>query len=154
VNRKFSLPVNKMDFFNLLHMSDKRHEEHRKFLRFSLSLRAECHYSAGEMAEQCRIVDICQQGLGFELDTRIGMRYGQNVLLKIGLSPEKTPVSAIVKLTWVKSPAEGFMTQRVGSRLLFMYPREKDQLLQHAYDEILHDVSREDSTSPGRSRLV
>jgi len=143
-----------MDFIGRLRIFEKRQEEHRKFLRFSLSLRAECHYNAGKMAEQCRIVDICQQGLGFELDSRIGMRFGQNVLLKIGLSPEKIPVSAIVKLTWVKSPSEGFMTQRVGSRLLFMYPREKAQLLQHAYAEILHDVSREDSISPGLSRFV
>jgi hypothetical protein len=137
-----------MEWVNRLPVFEKKQQEARKSLRFSLSLRAECHYNAGEIAEQCRIVDICEQGLGFELDSRICMRYGQNVLLKILIPPQKIPLSAIVKLTWVKIPCEGFMTQRVGSRLLFMDEREKEQLLQYAYAKILYDVSRVDFTSP------
>ena len=143
----FSLPKDKMECLNRILIPEKCHGENRKFLRFSVSLRAECHYNAGEIAEQCRIVDICEQGLGFELDTSIGMRYGQNVLLKIAVSPGKIPVSAIVKLKWVKIPCEGFMTQRVGSQLLFIDARDKVRLLQHAYAEALSDVSRKDSTN-------
>lgn len=132
-----------MECLNRLLMIANSQNEKRQFLRFSLSLRAECHYNAGEMAEQCRIVDICEQGLGFELDSPVCMRYGQNVLLKIFLSAQKMPLSAIVRLTWFKIPCRGFMTQRVGSRLLFMAEREKAQLLQHAYAETICAAIRE-----------
>lgn len=143
-----------MTFLNSLHIFEKSSPEQRKFLRFALSLRAECHYNAGEMAEQCKLVDICSQGLGFELDAPVSMRNGQNVLLKIDVSRKKIPVSAIVKLAWVKIPGDGFMTQRVGSRLLFMDPREKTRLIEHAYAEILCGVTGIDLPSPVYSYAV
>ncbi len=132
-----------MECLNRLFKIEKSRKEKRQFLRFSLSLRAECHYNAGETAEQCRIVDMCEQGLGFELDAPVTMRYGQNVLLKIFLSEGEMPLSAIVRLTWIRIPSQGFMTQRVGSHLLFMDGREKALLLQHAYAEILYAATRE-----------
>jgi hypothetical protein len=121
---------------------DKSKLENRKHIRFPLLLPAECHYKSGEKAQECRIVDICQQGLGFELDTNVGIRYGQNVLLGIYLPDKKTPVNAIVKLQWAKIPPEGPLKQRVGSRLLFMDPKEKAHLMLQAYAMKLADMSK------------
>ena len=129
-------------FLNRLYGFDKSKTENRKYLRFPLSLRAECHYNPQETAQECRIVDICQEGLGFELDTDVSMRYGQNVLLAISLPERKMPVNAIVKLQWAKIPCEGVMKQRIGSRLLFIDPREKAHLLQQAYAMKLVGVSK------------
>ena len=118
--------------------------ESRRFLRFSLSLRAECHYNNGEPAGQCSIVDICDQGLGFEIETDVTMRYGQNMLLKIFLPDQPMPLSAVVKLQWIHIPLEGRMIQRVGGQLLFMDVLEKAQLTQHAYAEALGYAARMD----------
>lgn len=129
-------------FLNRAYGFDISKIENRKHLRFPLSLHAECHYKAGENAQECRIVDICQQGLGFELDTQIGIRYGQNVLLTIFPPDKKIPVNAIVKLQWAKIPTEGILKQRVGSRLLFMDPKEKAHLLLQAYAIKLAGMSK------------
>ena len=133
-------------FLNRLYGFDKSKTENRKHLRFALSLNAECHYDSKETAKECRIVDICHEGLGFELDTNVAMRYGQNVLLTIFPPDGKIPVNAIVKLQWAKIPCEGVMKQRIGSRLLFMDPREKAHLLQHAYAMTLVGVAKNSFT--------
>ena len=126
--------------------------ESRKFLRFSLSLRAECHYNNGEPAGQCRVVDICDQGLGFEIETDVAMRYGQTMLLKISLPDQPVPLSAVIKLQWIHIPLEGRMIQRVGGQLLFMDVLEKEQLIQHAYAEALGCAARMDFVSqPSRA---
>lgn len=129
-------------FLNRLYGFDASKIENRKHLRFPLSLPAECHYKTGEKAQRCRIVDICQHGLGFELDTQVGIRYGQNALLGIFLPDKKTPVNAIVKLQWAKTPSEGVLKQRVGSRLLFMDPKEKAHLMLQAYAMKLAEGSK------------
>jgi hypothetical protein len=134
-------------FLNRAYGFDKSKIENRKHLRFPLSLPAECHYRTGEKAQDCRIVDICQQGLGFELDTQVGIRYGQNVLLTIFPPDKKSPVNAIVKLQWAKIPTEGVLKQRVGSRLLFMDPKEKAHLLLQAYAIKLVGVTKNSFTS-------
>ena len=81
--------VRKMDAGNRKGFVEKRREEYRKFLRFPLSIQAECHYKVGETAERCRIVDISSQGLGLELDTPVKMQSGQLVLLEINVAPRK-----------------------------------------------------------------
>jgi len=129
-------------FLNRLYGFDKSKIEHRKYLRFLLSLHAECHYTTEETAQECRIVDMCDQGLGFELDTPVDMRDGQNVLLTIFLPDRKMPVNAIVKLQWIKTSNDGFLKQRVGSRLLFIDAKEKAQLLQHAHAMKLVGVAK------------
>jgi hypothetical protein len=129
-------------FLNRVYGFETSKIENRKHLRFPLSLPAECHYKSGEQAQQCRIVDICQQGLGFELDTQVGIRYGQNVLLTIFPPDKNIPVNAIVKLQWAKIPTEGVLKQRVGSRLLFMDPQEKAHLLLQAYAMKLVGVAK------------
>ena len=120
-------------FLNRLYGFDASKIENRKHLRFALSLRAECHYNSEKTAQECRIVDICEHGLGFELDTPVSMRYGQNVLLTIFPPDRKMPVNAIVKLQWIKTSSDGFMKQRAGSFLLFIDSKDKAHLLQHAY---------------------
>lgn len=120
-------------FLNRLYGFDQSKIENRKHVRFPLSLPALCHYKTGEKAQDCRLVDVSEQGVGFELDMVVDVRYGQNVLLSISLPDRKTPVSAIAKLQWIKIPSEGQLKQRMGSRLLFINPREKARLLQHAY---------------------
>ena len=129
-------------FLNRLYGFDKSKIEHRKYLRFSLSLRAQCHYATKETAQECRIVDMCDQGLGFELDTPVDMRDGQNLLLTIFLPDKKMPVNAIVKLQWIKTSNNGLLKQRVGSRLLFIDAKEKAQLLQHAHAMKLVGVAK------------
>ena len=136
-----------MELLNNLCMFEKCPTESRRFLRFSLFLPAECHYNNGEAAEQCRIVDICEQGLGFEIETDVAMRYGQNLLLKIFLPDKPVPLSAVLKLQWIHIPIEGRMIQRVGGQLLFMDVLEKAHLQQHAYDEILGFAARTDFVS-------
>ena len=126
----------------------KRREQYRKFLRFPLSLQAECHYNVGEKAAPCRIVDISSQGLGLELDIPIKMKSGQLVLLEIDVAAQKTPVSAITKLAWVQSQEDGYMTQRVGSFLLFMDPAGQDHLMEQAYAGLLSNASKWGSNSP------
>ena len=121
------------NFLNRLYGFDKLKIANRRHLRFTLSLSAQCHYHTEKTPQECRIVDICQEGLGFELDTHVGMRYGQNVLLTMFPPDRKMPVNAIVKLQWIKIPCEGALKQRVGSKLLFIDPLEKAHLLQHAY---------------------
>jgi hypothetical protein len=138
-----------MDAGNRKGFVEKRREEYRKFLRFPLSIQAECHYKVGETAERCRIVDISSHGLGLELDTPVKMQSGQLVLLQINVAPQKKPVSAITKLAWVRSQEDGFMTQRVGSYLLFMDPWGKEQLMEHAYAGVLSNISRSGMNSPG-----
>ena len=129
--------------------AEKRLEEYRNFLRFPLSLQAKCHYKVGEPVEHCRIVDISSEGLGLELDTPVKMQSGQLVFLDIDVAPQKKPVSAITKLVWVRSQEDGFMSQRVGSYLLFMDPWGKEQLMEHAYAGLLSNISRSGRNSPG-----
>jgi hypothetical protein len=116
-------------------------EQYRKFLRFPISLEAECIYNVGEKAARCRVVDISSQGLGLELDTPVGVQSGQLLLLEIDMADRK-PLSAITKLAWVQSPEDGFMTQRVGSFLLFMDPDGQDRLMEQAYAGLLSNVTR------------
>jgi hypothetical protein len=87
-----------MDAGSLQGFVEKRREEYRKFLRFPLSLEAECIYNVGEKAERCRVVDISSHGLGLELDTSLRMQSGQLVLLEIKVAGQKTPMNAITKL--------------------------------------------------------
>jgi hypothetical protein len=129
-------------FLNRLYGFDKSKTENRKHLRFSLPLPAECHYKAGEKPQECRLVDVSEEGVGFELDTHVDMRYGQKVLLSIFLPERKTPVSAIVKLQWVKIPHEGPLKQRLGSLLLFIDPKDKAQLLEHAHAMMLVGMAK------------
>lgn len=130
-----------MDAKNRQGFVEKRREAYRKFLRFPLSLEAECLYNVGEKAARCRIVDISSQGLGLELDTPIGIQSGQLMLLEIDIADQK-PLSAITKLAWVQSQEEGFMKQRVGSFLLFMDPAGQDKLMEHAYAGLLSNASK------------
>ena len=133
-----------MECLNKLCVCEKCATDSRRALRFSLSLHAECHFNSGEMAGQCRLVDVCVQGLGFEIETDVAMRYGQNILLKIFLPDKPLPLSAVLKLQWIHIPLEGRMIQRVGGQLLFMDVLEKAQLMQHAYAEVLGGVSGTD----------
>jgi hypothetical protein len=133
------------DFLNRLYGFDTSKIENRKYLRFPLSLAAECHYNTCktvEKAKECTIIDVCEQGLGFEMDTHAGIYHGQKVLLSIVLPDKKLPVNAIVQLQWAKIPCEGALKRRVGSRLLFIDPKEKAHLLQYAYAMILVGVSK------------
>jgi hypothetical protein len=116
-------------------------EEYRKFLRFPLSLEAECIYNVGEKAARCRVVDISSQGLGLELDTPVGMQSGQLMLLEIDIADQK-PLSAITKLAWVQSQEDGFMTQRAGSYLLFMDPAGQDKLMEYAYAGLISNATK------------
>jgi hypothetical protein len=126
---------------------EKSSEEGRKFLRFPLSLEAECVYNVGEKAERCRVVDISSHGLGLELDIPVRMQSGQLVLLEIDIADQKS-LSAITKLAWVQRQEDGFMTQRVGSFLLFMDPVWQDKLMEHAYAGLLSNVSKGGRGSP------
>ena len=137
-----------MDAGNHKGFVEKRREEYRNFLRFPLSLQAKCHYKVGEPVERCRIVDISSEGLGLELDTPVKMQSGQLVLLEIDVAPQKKPVSAITKLAWVRNQEDGFMTQRMGSYLLFVDPWGKEQLMEHAYAGVLSNISKSDMNSP------
>jgi len=131
-----------MDAGNLQGFVEKRREEYRKFLRFPLSLQAECHYNVGENSAPCRIVDISSQGLGLELDTPVKIKSGQLMLLEIRIAAQKTPVSAITKLAWVQRQEDGFMMQRVGSCLLFMDPAGQEQLMEQAYAGLLSNATK------------
>jgi hypothetical protein len=77
------------------------------------------------------------------------MQSGQLVLLEINVPPREKPVSAITKLAWVRSQEDGFMTQRVGSHLLFMDPWGKEQLIEHAYAGLISTLSRSGKNAPG-----
>ena len=129
-------------FLNRLYGFDQSKIENRKHVRFPLSLPAHCYYRAGEKARECTLVDVSEQGVGFELGTDVDIRYGQNVLLSIFLPERKTPVSAITKLQWAKIPHEGNPKQRIGSRLVFIHPRDKAQLLQQAHAMLLVGVAK------------
>ena len=130
------------NFLNRLYGFDASKIENRKYLRFPLSLDAECHYTTGGKAQKCRLVDVSEQGAGFELDTHADISYGQNVLLAINLPDRKAPVSAIAKLQWSKPPRKGALRQRVGGRLIFIAPKEKAMLLQHAYAMVLVNATK------------
>jgi hypothetical protein len=141
-----------MECLKNLCQCEKCATDNRRSLRFALSLQAECHFNSGAIAGQCRIVDICVQGLGFEIETDVIMRYGQKILLKIFLPHKPLPLSAVLKLQWIHVPLEGRMIQRVGGRLLFMDVLEKAQLMQHAYTEVLECVTRTDfAVQPSRA---
>jgi len=118
-----------------------RPREYRKFLRFPLALKAKCHYSVDGLSESCRIVDISSKGLGFELDDPVQMHDGQFVLLKIALAPQDPPVSAITELAWVRRRENGSVSQRAGSRLLFIDPAAKQRLLDRAYATVISDIN-------------
>lgn len=126
-----------MDFRSLQAIGGHAREEHRNFLRFPLSLTAECHYNAREPGESCRIVDISSQGLCIELETPVRMCNGQLIFLSIEMGPRQGLVSAIAKLAWVKNQDDGFFIQRAGSFLLFMDPEGKERLLKQAHAGIL-----------------
>jgi hypothetical protein len=129
-------------FLNRLYGFDESKIENRRYARFPLSLPAECHYKTGEKPQACTLIDVSEQGVGFELDTDVDIRYGQNVLLSIFLPDRKAPVSAIAQLKWVKIPCEGHLKQRIGSRLLFINPKEKAHLLQQAHAMLLVEVAK------------
>ena len=133
-------------FLNRVYGFDPSRIENRKYARYPLSLPAQCHYRTGEGARDCMLVDVSEQGVGFELDSAIEIRYGQNVLLSIFLPDRKLPVSAIARLQWIKIPCEGMMKQRVGSSLVFINPREKAMLLQHAHAMLLVGVAKNSFT--------
>jgi hypothetical protein len=137
-----------MDAGSLQGFVEKRREEYRKFLRFPLSLEAECTYNVGEKAERCRVVDISSHGLGLELDTSLRMQSGQLVLLEIKVAGQKTPMNAITKLAWVQRQEDGFMMQRVGSCLLFMDPAGQEQLMEQAYAGLLSNATKWGRVSP------
>ena len=130
-----------MDAGNRKGFVEKHREEYRKFLRFPISLEAECLYNVGEKAERCRIVDISNHGLGLEFDIPVRIQSGQLMMLEINIADQK-PLSAITKLAWVQRQEDGFMTQRVGSFLLFMDPAGQKQLMEHAYAELLSSASK------------
>jgi hypothetical protein len=134
-------------FLNRLYGFDQSKAESRKYVRFPLALSAECHYKVGEKARECSTVDISQEGVGFELDTHTDVQYGQNVLLSIFLPERKAPVNAIVQLQWAKIPCEGILKQRLGSRLLFIGPKEKAHLLEHAHAMMLVGLAKNSFTS-------
>jgi len=119
-----------MDSCKLQAFERNPREENRKFLRFPLSLKAECHYNVREAGQSCRVVDISGQGLGLELDIPVRLFNGQLVLLSIDIGHRRAPVSAIAKLAWVHSQEDGFFIQRAGSSLLFMDPKGKERLLE------------------------
>ncbi len=121
-----------MECINIASTEEKCRQENRKFPRFSVALPAECHDNSGQVAGQCRIVDVSEQGLGFEIESDVMLSYGQNVLLKIFLPDTPVPLSAVLKLQWINIPLEGKMIKRVGGQLLFMDVREKAQLMQYA----------------------
>jgi len=131
-----------MEIVNRVCAEGKYRRENRKFLRFSLSLSAECHYNNGEIPGQCRVVNICDRGLGCEIETNRALRYGQNVLIRIILPDKPLPLSALLTLQWIKIPLEGEMVHRVGGQLLYMDMGEKSQLMQHAYAEVLAGISK------------
>jgi hypothetical protein len=137
-----------MDAGSLQGFVEKRREEYRKFLRFPLSLEAECIYNVREKAERCRVVDISSHGLGLELDTSLRMQSGQLVLLEIKVAGQKTPMNAITKLAWVQRQEDGFMMQRVGSCLLFMDPAGQEQLMEQAYAGLLSNATKWGRVSP------
>ena len=131
-----------MDAVNHQGSVETRREQYRKFLRFPISLQAECLYNVGEQPEPCRVVDISSRGLGIEIDTPVRMQSGQLVLLEIDIASQKTPISAITKLAWVQRQEDGFMMQRMGSYLLFMDPRAKEQLMEQAYAGLISNVDK------------
>jgi len=137
-----------MDSRSLKAIDGYRREEHRKFMRFPLSLKAECHYNVRESGESCRIVDISSQGFGIELETPVKMVNGQLVLLSIQSGSRQPPVSAIAKLAWVQNQEDGFFIQRAGSLLLFMDPEEKERLLKQSHAGILSGIARGGISSP------
>jgi len=137
-----------MDSRSLQAIDGHIREEHRKFLRFPLSLKAECHYNVRESGESCRIVDISSQGFGIELETPVKMVNGQLVLLSIESGSRQPPVSAIAKLAWVQNQEDGFFIQRAGSLLLFMDPAEKERLLKQSHAGILSGIARGGIGSP------
>ncbi len=116
-------------------------EQHRKYLRFPLSLKAECYYNVRELSESCRIIDISSRGLGLELETPARVFNGQIVLLSIAVDPRRQPVSAIAKLAWVQNRKNGSLLQRAGSDVLFMDPAGKELLLEQARAGILSGIS-------------
>jgi hypothetical protein len=130
-----------MDARGLQAIEDSITEEHRKYLRFPLSLHAECYYNVRELSESCRIVDISSRGLGLELETPDKVFNGQIVLLSIAVDPRRQPVSAIAKLAWVQNRKDGALLQRAGSDVLFMDPAGKELLLEQARAGILSGIS-------------
>jgi len=126
-----------MDYAQTQGIIFNRPDKHRYFLRFPLALPAQCLFSVEAAAANCRLVDICEQGLGLEIDAPIRMRGGQSVLLKIDIAPQQPPVSVITELAWVRrrKTVSGF--QRAGSRLLSIDTVSKQRLLGHAYARLL-----------------
>ena len=137
-----------MDYAHMQGVIVNRPDKHRNFLRFPLALPAQCLFSVEEAAARCRLVDICAQGLGLEIDAPVKMYGGQTVLLKINIAPQQPPVSVITELTWVRrrKTLSGF--QRAGSRLLLIDPVSKQRLLDYAYVALISGLIGGESVSP------
>jgi len=125
-----------------------RPEKHRNFLRFPLALPAMCLFSVEAAPASCRVVDICAQGLGLEIDAPVKMHGGQAVLLKIDIAPQQPPVRIITELTWVRRRKNISGFQRVGSRLLFIDPVSKQRLLDYAYVALISGLIGSEPVSP------
>jgi hypothetical protein len=140
--------VQAMDYAHTQGTSVNRPDKHRNFLRFPLALPAKCLFSVEEAVAPCRVVDICDQGLGLEIDAPVRMSGGQTVMLKIDIDPQQPPVSVITELAWVRRRKTVAGFQRAGSRVLSIDPVSKQRLLDHAYAALLVKLTGSEPASP------
>lgn len=130
-----------MDAGKVQGVAEKQREEKRKFLRFPLSVQADCLYNVSELGVRCRIVDMSSHGLGFEFDSPVGLQSGQIILLAINMARQKKSVSAVARLIWDQGRKDGFRPKRMGGRLLFMDSKSKKLLLEQAHAGVLSNLS-------------
>ena len=130
-----------MDAGKVQGVAGKQVEEKRKFLRFPVSVQADCLYNVSELGVRCRIVDISSHGLGLEFERPVGMHSGQIILLAITMARQKKSISAVARLIWEQSRRDVFRPKRMGGRLLFMDSKSKNLLLEQAHAGVLSNLS-------------
>jgi hypothetical protein len=137
-----------MDYAHTPGVIVNRPDKHRDFLRFPIALPAKCLFSVAAAPASCRLVDVCAQGLGLEIDAPVKMHRGQTVLLKIDIAPGPPPVSIITELTWVRRRKTLCGFQRAGSRLLSIDPVSRQRLLDYAHDALISWLIGSEPVSP------
>ena len=114
-------------------------EQKRKFQRFPVELNAACFAAGTAEIRKCRITEVSRSGVIIEVQAKEKIKIGQSLMLEIDFPGRKNPMSAFVKLKWIKVLDDTVEFNFIaGGKLTIIKPEDKSSLLDYAYECLLN----------------
>jgi uncharacterized protein YrzB (UPF0473 family) len=105
----------------------------RKFIRFSLQLKARCLHKTGWHA--CSILNVSREGMELTLSDTAGLGKGDTIETEVLFPGREEPIKLAGQIAYVQKRSEKTDTQNVGVKLTHIDAAEKWDLLETAYND-------------------